>query len=297
MELTIDAKLTLNDGHLIPQLGLGVWQIRAGAACEAAVLAALEAGYRHIDTAAMYGNEESVGAAIRMSGIPRENIFVTTKLWNSDHGNPARALDTSLRKLKLDYVDLYLIHYPVRERRQSWCALEALRAEGKARSIGVSNFTIRHLRELLAETKTLPAVNQVEFHPYLYQRDLLDFCTGERIVIEAYSPLTKGARLKDPKLVAVAKKYSKEGPQPAVPWSRLPLLDRLSRHSETKSTAQILIRWALQHGLVVIPKSANRRRIFEDADIFDFEIAAEDMQLLDRFNENLRTCWDPTNAP
>jgi diketogulonate reductase-like aldo/keto reductase len=296
MELTIDAKLTLNDGHLIPQLGLGVWQIRAGAACEAAVLAALEAGYRHIDTAAMYGNEESVGAAIRMSGIPRENIFITTKLWNSDHGNPARALDTSLRKLKLDYVDLYLIHYPVRERRQSWCALEALRAEGKARSIGVSNFTIRHLRELLAETKTLPAVNQVEFHPYLYQRDLLDFCTGEGIVIEAYSPLTKGARLKDLKLVAVAKKYSKEGPQPAVPWSRLPLLDRLSRHSETKSTAQILIRWALQHGLVVIPKSANRRRIFEDADIFDFEIAAEDMQLLDRFNENLRTCWDPTNA-
>ena len=208
MKLSIETKLTLNDGHLIPQLGLGVWQTRAGASCEAAVLAALEAGYRHIDTAAMYGNEESVGAAIRMSGIPRENIFVTTKLWNSDHGNPARALDTSLRKLNLDYVDLYLIHYPVRERRQSWRALEGLRAEGKARSIGVSNFTIRHLRELLVETKTLPAVNQVEFHPYLYQRDLLDYCAGEGIVIEAYSPLTKGVRLKDPKLVAVAKKYS-----------------------------------------------------------------------------------------
>ncbi len=297
MELTVETKLTLNDGHLIPQLGLGVWQTRAGATCEAAVLAALEAGYRHIDTAAMYGNEESVGAAIRMSGIPRENIFVTTKLWNSDHGNPARALDTSLRKLKLDYVDLYLIHYPVRERRQSWLALEALRAEGKARSIGVSNFTIRHLRELLAETKTVPAVNQVEFHPYLYQRDLLDFCAGEGIVVEAYSPLTKGARLNDPKLVAVAKKYSQTGSQPAHSSSRLPLLDRLSRRSEAKSTAQILIRWALQHGLVVIPKSANRRRIFEDADIFDFEITAEDMELLDRFNETLRTCWDPTNAP
>ncbi len=245
----------------------------------------------------MYGNEESVGAAIRMSGIPRENIFVTTKLWNSDHGNPARALETSLRKLKLDYIDLYLIHYPVRERRQSWRALEALRAEGKARSIGVSNFTIRHLTELLAETKTVPAVNQVEFHPYLYQRDLLDFCAGEGIVIEAYSPLTKGVRLKDPKLVAVARKYSKVEPQQATPWSRLPLLDRLSRVSETKSPAQILIRWALQHGLVVIPKSANRRRIFEDADVFDFEISAEDMEILDRFNENLRTCWDPTNAP
>jgi diketogulonate reductase-like aldo/keto reductase len=297
MGLPIETKLTLNDSHLIPQLGLGVWQTRAGATCEAAVLAALEAGYRHIDTAAMYGNEESVGAAIRMSGIPRENIFVTTKLWNSDHGNPARALETSLRKLKLDYIDLYLIHYPVRERRQSWRALEALRAEGKARSIGVSNFTIRHLTELLAETKTVPAVNQVEFHPYLYQRDLLDFCAGEGIVIEAYSPLTKGVRLKDPKLVAVARKYKKTEPQQATPWSRLPLLDRLSRVSEIKSPAQILIRWALQHGLVVIPKSANRRRIFEDADVFDFEISAEDMEILDRFNENLRTCWDPTNTP
>ena len=296
MELTIETKIKLNDGHLMPQLGLGVWQTRAGATCETAVIAALEAGYRHIDTAAMYGNEESVGAAIAMSGIPRENIFVTTKLWNSDHGNPERALDTSLRKLKLDYIDLYLIHYPVRERRQSWRALEALRAEGRARSIGVSNFTIRHLTELLADTKTVPAVNQVEFHPYLYQRNLLDFCATKGIVVEAYSPLTKGERLNDPKLVAVAKKYSKAGPQPAASWSRLPLVDRLSRRPETKSTAQILIRWALQHGLVVIPKSANRRRIFEDADVFDFEITVEDMQLLDRFNENLRTCWDPTNA-
>lgn len=277
MELTIETNLTLNDGRLIPQLGLGVWQTRAGAACETAVLAALEAGYRHIDTAAMYGNEESVGAAVRTSGIPRENIFVTTKLWNSDHGNPERALETSLRKLKMDYVDLYLIHYPVRERRRSWRALEALRVGGKARSIGVSNFTIRHLNELLAETKTVPAVNQVEFHPYLYQRDLLDFCAGRGIALEAYSPLTKGERLKDPKLVAVATKYSKSG--------------------AGKSTAQILIRWALQHGLIVIPKSANRKRIFENADVFDFEISAADMQLLDGFNENLRTCWDPTDAP
>ena len=296
MKLTIETKIKLNDGHIMPQLGLGVWQTRAGATCKAAVLAALEAGYRHIDTAAMYGNEESVGAAIEMSGIPRENIFVTTKLWNSDHGNPERALDTSLRKLKLDYVDLYLIHYPVRERRQSWRALEALRAAGKARSIGVSNFTIRHLTELLAATNTVPAVNQVEFHPYLYLRDLLDFCDAKSIVVEAYSPMTKGVRLNDPKLVAVAKKYSQTGPQPVASRSRLPLVDRL-RRSESKSTAQILIRWALQHGLVVIPKSANRRRIFEDADVFDFEITVEDMQILDRFNQNLRTCWDPTNAP
>jgi diketogulonate reductase-like aldo/keto reductase len=298
MELTIETKLTLNDGHLMPQLGLGVWQTSAGATCEAAVLAALEAGYRHIDTAALYGNEESVGAAIRTSGIPRENIFVTTKLWNSDHGNPERALDTSLRKLKFDYVDLYLIHYPVRERRQSWRALEALQAKGKARSIGVSNFTIRHLTELLAETKTVPAVNQVELHPYLYQRDLVNFCASKGIVIEAYSPLTKGEKLNDPKLGAIAKKYSAAGPtRQEASRSQLPLLERLSRRSETKSTAQILIRWALQHGWAVIPKSANRRRIFENADVFDFEITAEDMQLLDRFNEDLRTCWDPTDAP
>lgn len=279
MKLTIDTKIKLNDGHLIPQLGLGVWQIRAGATCEAAVLDALEAGYRHIDTASMYGNEESVGAAIKASGIPRENIFVTTKLWNSDHGHTEHALETSLRKLNLDYVDLYLIHYPVRERRQSWHTLERLRAMGKARSIGVSNFTIKHLAGLLAETKTIPAVNQVEFHPYLYQRELLDFCVAKRIVIEAYSPLTHGQRLSDRKLVAVAKKYSS------------------TSRAGSKSTAQILIRWALQHGLVVIPKSANRKRIFEDADVFDFEIIAADMQLLDGLNEDLRTCWDPTDAP
>src|SRR6185503_11837520 len=144
-------------------------------------------------------------------------IFVTTKLWNSDHGNPGRALDTSLRKLRMNYVDLYLIHYPVRERRQSWRALEGLRAAGKARSIGVSNFTIRHLTEMLADATTVPSVNQVEFHPYLYQRELLDFCTARGIVVEAYSPLTTGVKLKDPKLVAVAKKYPTAGVKAAAP--------------------------------------------------------------------------------
>src|SRR5262245_54636764 len=160
MKLSIGSKLALNDGASIPQLGFGVWQIRAGAACEAAVLAALEAGYRLIDTASLYGNEESVGAAIRKSAVAREHVFVTTKLWNSDHGNPERALDTSLRKFKMDYVDLYLIHYPTRQRKQSWRVLERLKAQGKARSIGVSNFTVRHLTELLAERQTVPAVNQ-----------------------------------------------------------------------------------------------------------------------------------------
>jgi diketogulonate reductase-like aldo/keto reductase len=271
MVLAIESRLSLNDGHAIPRLGLGVWLIRAPA-CEAAVLAALRAGYRHVDTASMYGNEESVGAAIRKSGLPREEVFVTTKLWNTDHGDPERALDASLRRLGFDYVDLYLIHYPVPERRRTWRVLERLRAQGKARSIGVSNFTIRHLEELLSEGGPVPAVNQVEFHPYLYQRDLLEFCSSKGIVVEAYSPLTHGERLKDRKLAALAKRYE-------------------------KSPAQILIRWALQHGLVVIPKSANPRRIAENASVFDFEISPDDMRVLDGFNEDLRTCWDPTHAP
>lgn len=271
MALTIRSRLKLNDGNAIPQLGLGVWLIRRSA-CEAAVRAALEIGYRHIDTASMYGNEESVGAAVRKSGIPREEVFVTTKLWNTDHGDPERALDASLKRLGFDYVDLYLIHYPVPERRRSWRVLERLRATGKARSIGVSNFTVRHLSELLSETETVPAVNQVEFHPYLYQRDLLDFCASKGIVLEAYSPLTHGERLKDRKLVALARRYK-------------------------KSPAQILIRWALQHGLAVIPKSADPKRIAENAEVFDFEIAPQDMRILDGFDEGLRTCWDPTHAP
>jgi diketogulonate reductase-like aldo/keto reductase len=296
MALAIDTQLTLNDGRAIPQLGIGVWQIRAGKSCEAAVLNALEAGYRHIDTASLYGNEESVGNAVRKSGISRERVFVTTKLWNSDHKNPERALDASLQKLGFDYVDLYLIHYPVPERRKSWIAFEKLRAQGKTRSIGVSNYTIRHLTELLAESATAPAINQIEFHPYLYQRELLDFCKARGIVVEAYSPLTTGRRLNDPKLLAVAKKYSKSGAAQEPARGRM-FLNKIAPRIAGKSPAQILIRWALQHGLVVIPKSAHPHRIIENADVFDFELSPEDMQVLDGFNENFRTCWDPTNAP
>lgn len=276
MPLTIDSTITLNDGHAMPRLGLGVWQISSGKSCEAAVRAALDAGYRHIDTASFYGNEESVGKAIRACGIAREQIYVTTKLWNSDHGKVERAFERSLSKLAVDYVDLYLIHYPVPERLRSWRVLEKLRARGLARSIGVSNFTIRHLTELMANSETVPAANQVELHPYLYQRELLDFCREKNVVIQAYSPLTHGERLDDPKLVALAQKYS---------------------HPSPKSPAQILIRWALQHDVVVLPKSANRQRIVEDGTVYDFAISDEDMGQLDGFNENLRTCWDPTHAP
>ncbi|HTM08233.1 MAG TPA: aldo/keto reductase [Verrucomicrobiae bacterium] len=296
MTLAIDGKIKLNDGHLIPQLGFGVWQVRSGRTCEAAVVTALEAGYRHIDTAAGYGNEASVGAAIRASGLGREQVFVTTKLWNDDHDDPEAALDDSLRKLKIDYVDLYLIHFPVRLRHQSWKVFERLRNKGKARSIGVSNYTIRHMTELLGESETLPAVNQIEIHPYLYQRELIDFCAARGVVIEAYSPLTHGRRLNDPKLVAIAKKYSKDG-APAPVWARLPLLESFSRPGGVKTTAQVLIRWGLQKGFVVIPKSSKPRRIVENADVFDFELSAADMRVLDSFDENLRTCWDPTDAP
>lgn len=291
-----DAKITLNDGRQIPQLGLGVSQIANGRKCEAAVLAALEAGYRHVDTASFYGNEESVGAAVRGSGIPREEIFITTKLWNSDHASPERALETSLNKLKLDYVDLYLIHYPVPQRLRSWRTLEVLRQQGKALSIGVSNFTIRHLTELLAQTETIPAINQVEFHPFLYQRELMEFCNARGIVVEAYSPLTQGKRLSDRKLAAVAKKYPQASPEPPQRRTKVPFISGASRGESTKSPAQILIRWAIQHNLVVIPKSANPSRIRENADVFDFAITEEDMRILDGFNEELRTCWDPTNA-
>jgi diketogulonate reductase-like aldo/keto reductase len=296
MALTIQSTLKLNDGRAIPRLGFGVWQVRSGRTTEVAVATALEAGYRHIDTAAAYGNEASVGAAIRASGIRREDIFVTTKLWNDDHGDPGAALDKSLRNLKMDYVDLYLIHFPVRERRRTWPVFEKLRATGKARSIGVSNYTVRHMRELLADTKTVPAVNQVEIHPYLYQRDLIDLCEANGIVIEAYSPLTHGERLNDPKLVAMAKKYSKNGAAAPV-WRHLPLMESLSRADGVKTTAQVLIRWGLQKGFVVIPKSSNPRRIVENAQAFDFELSEADMRALDGFDENLRTCWDPTNAP
>ena len=270
--MDIKTAIKLDNGVKIPILGLGVWQIPNGKACEEAVLAALKAGYRHIDTAVIYENEESVGNAIRKSKIPRKDVFITTKLWNGNHDDVENAFNESLSRLHLDYIDLYLTHFPVPERNESWKVLERICKEGKAKAIGVSNFTIRHLKELLEKTDIVPAVNQVEFHPYLYQKELLDFFNGKNIKVEAYSPLTHGYRLKDPKLVEIGKKYN-------------------------KSTAQVLIKWGLQHGLIVIPKSSKKGRIMENSSVFDFEISEEDMKKLDEFNENLRTCWDPTNAP
>ena len=269
--LTLDTKLELNNGIKIPVFGLGTYQARGGEAREA-IRYALEIGYRHIDTAAMYGNEEDVGEAIVLSGLSREEVFVTTKLWNADHGyeKAMKACEKSLRRLKLDYVDLYLIHWPVRGlRNESWKALETLQKEGKCRAIGVSNYMTWHLEELLDKTSTVPAVNQVEFHPYLYLKELFDFCTEKSIQLESYSPLTKGQKLNDPRLFELSSKYG-------------------------KSPAQLLIRWVLQKGIVVIPKSSHKQRIRENAEVFDFQISDEDMAALDSLDQGLRTSWDPT---
>lgn len=270
--MNMNSTMKLNNGVEMPIIGLGTWKMPDGKTAEQAVLWALEAGYRHIDTAAIYGNEASVGRAIKKSGIPRNELFITTKLWNENHDDPERAFNDSLGRLGLDYVDLYLIHFPVPERNESWRVLEKLHIQKRCRAIGVSNFTIRHLEQLLKTAKVAPAANQVEFHPYLYQKELLDYCKEKGIAVEAYSPLTHKVKLNDKKLAGLAASYG-------------------------KSPAQILIRWCVQRGMAVLPKSVHKERISENADVFDFEISEKDMGLLDGFNEGLRTCWDPTDAP
>jgi diketogulonate reductase-like aldo/keto reductase len=272
--LGIDSKVELNNGVKIPLFGLGTYLTR-GSRIAGIVVEALEIGYRHIDTAAFYGNEREIGEAVRQSGIDRDEIFITTKLWNDDHGheNALAAFDASFDKLGLDYVDLYLIHFPVYGLRQeSWRALEQILDDGRARAIGVSNYMERHLKELFGSSKTMPAVNQVEFHPFLFQKRLLEFCISKDIRLEAYSPLTKGKRLNDPKLGEIARDYR-------------------------RSPAQILIRWSLQHDLIVIPKSSNPDRIRENSEVFDFSISSNDMVRLNELDENFRSSWDPSRAP
>lgn len=272
-KLNLETTVKLNNGIEIPILGLGTYLATEDRGYQA-IRYALKIGYRHIDTAAMYENERKICLALENDDVPREEIFVTTKLWNSDHGykKALEAFEESNEKLRLDYIDLYLIHWPVQGlRMESWRALEQLYKDGKCRAIGVSNYTIRYLEELLKEAEIVPVVNQVEFHPYLYQKELLEYCMSKNIWIESYSPLTKGRMLEDPPLVEIAKKYR-------------------------KSTAQILIRWSLQKNTITLPKSANVDRIMENAEVFEFEITEEDMKILDSFNKNLRVTWDPTNA-
>ncbi len=271
--LEITSTLPSNQSVSVPRFGLGVWKSRPKE-CFEAVKSALSLGYRHIDTAAIYGNEADVGAAIKESGVRRSDIFLVTKLWNADQGydSALRAIDVSLSKLGTDYVDMYLIHFPVTgKRNESWKALEKIKNEGKAKSIGVSNFMVSHLEELLKETGTVPAMNQVEYHPFLQDNDLKDYCIKKGILLEAYSPLAHGQKLEDPRITALANRYQ-------------------------KTNAQILIRWSLQAGHVVIPKSKNPFRIKENADVFDFVLSEEDMKEISSWNENFRTCWDPTTV-
>ena len=264
MKLNFESTARLNNGVQIPRLGFGTWRLAPGEETENGVSLALESGYRHIDTASQYGNEESVGNAIKKSGISESEIFVTTKLWDDDHGfnTVLQAFETSRKKLQLEIIDLYLIHFPVKDhlRKDTWQGMQAVLDTGKCRSIGVSNFSVQQLVEIFSFCKVPPAANQIELHPYMFQaqKEVVEFCQKEGIAIEAYRPLTKGAKFNDERITRIAAGYG-------------------------KSPAQVLIRWSLDHGFVVIPKSSHRERILENCDLFNFELTAEEIQTLDSF--------------
>jgi 2,5-diketo-D-gluconate reductase A len=275
--MTTVPTITLTDGHAIPQLGFGVFRVDPPEA-ERIVSDALEVGYRHIDTAAIYGNEEGVGAAIEKSGIPRDELFVTTKLWNSDQGTQSAidAMDLSLDRLGLDQVDLYLIHWPrpdLDTYLESWLTLEQLQADGKARSIGVSNFHRPHLEKVLAGGSVVPAVDQLELHPAFAQRPLREFGAEHGIHIESWGPLGQG-------------KYDLFGMKPIV--------DAAAAHEVTP--AQVVIRWHLQNGLIVFPKSNSRERIAENFDVFGFELTADEIAAIDGLDSGKRVGGDPDTS-
>jgi diketogulonate reductase-like aldo/keto reductase len=273
--MDIQSKIKLNNGVEIPLLGLGVYLSEVGAETENAVAWALQAGYCHIDTASTYKNEQSVGDGIKKSGVPRKDIFITTKLWNGDmrRGRQRQAFDESLKKLGTDYLDLYLVHWPVPGKFiESYKIMGELYKEGRIRAIGVSNFNEHHINELMQETDIVPAVNQIECHPYLTQNPLISFCRKKGIEIEAYSPLGgSGANLmSDPLIVSLAKKYG-------------------------KTPAQIILRFDLQKNIVVIPKSVKHARIISNTQLYDFQLDAQDCEALEGLNRNHRFGFDPEN--
>lgn len=271
MTKSLQGTTTLHNGVKMPYFGLGVYKVEDGSEVIQTVKTALEVGYRAIDTAALYDNEEGVGQAIKESGIPREDIFITTKVWNTDQGyeNTLKAFDTSMNKLGLDYLDLYLIHWPGKDKYvETWHALEKLYKEGRVRAIGVSNFHIHHLQTLMEQSDEKPVINQVELHPYLSQKELITFCQNEGIAVEAWSPLGRGRLLNDSALVEIGKKYG-------------------------KTAAQVTLRWHLQNEIIVIPKSVTPSRIKENAHIFDFELTTEEMEKIDSLNKNERTGKNP----
>jgi 2,5-diketo-D-gluconate reductase A len=273
--MTTVPSLAFNDGHSIPQLGFGVYRVDPDQT-ERIVSDALEVGYRHIDTAALYGNEYGVGRAIEASGIPREELFITTKLWNSDQGEQATrdAFDLSLEKLGLDRIDLYLIHWPAPDRGlfvETWQTFEGFRESGRATSIGVSNFRTQDLDRLAAETGTVPAINQIELHPLFSQVPLREYDAAHGILTESWGPLGHAAVdiFAEPAIAAAAAAHE-------------------------VSPAQVIIRWHLQHGLVVIPKSNNRERMAQNFDVFGFELSADELAAIDALNRDQRVGADPS---
>jgi diketogulonate reductase-like aldo/keto reductase len=267
--------IKLTSGTTIPPVGFGLWLNKNREICISSVQAALAAGYRHFDTAQVYSNEIFIGWALANSGIPRSDLFITTKIWNDNQwwDDLIPSFDESLQRLETDYVDLLLLHFPVTEtRRPAWRLMEKLYNDGRAKAIGVSNYTVAHLEELLKESSIKPAINQVELHVFLQQPQLVKYCQDHDIVVQAYSPLAHGEGLANPILVEIAKKHSKTVPQ-------------------------VMIRWCLQIGTVPLPKSVTPERIVENIDVFDFELDTDDMRKFQSLESNLRTAWDPTHTP
>lgn len=265
--------LTLNTGQRVPAIGFGTWEITPDSAAKQAVLNALQAGYRVIDTAKIYGNEKGVGEAIKESGIPREDLFITTKLWNDDQGydRTLRACEMSLECLGLDYLDLYLIHWPASTKRHdSWKAFEKLYQDGTIKAAGVSNYTVAHLQEVAERSELVPAVDQVEFHPFIYeqQRGLLQYCAEQGITVEAYSPLSRLSRQAHDEIADLAQKLG-------------------------KSPQQVVLRWCVQHGTLPLPRSTNVEHTKDNLAVFDFKLSDADMETLDSLSDGERVTWDP----
>jgi diketogulonate reductase-like aldo/keto reductase len=268
-------ELALADGHKIPQIGLGLWGVTDDQDFFSAFDAAIESGYRLFDSAQHYKNEKQLGAAVKKSSVRRSQLFITTKIGVSSFGykKTISSFDESMEKLDMEYVDLLLLHFPVSLlRKKSWKALEELKDSGRVKSIGVSNYTIRHLEEMKKYAKVMPVVNQVELHVFLQQPELIDYCNQNNIAVEAYSPLAHGKVMDDPVIQRLAKKYK-------------------------KSYAQIMLRFLVELGLVVIPKSVTPKRIQENIKIFDFKFDDDDLKQLKSSDRDLRTCWNPTLVP
>lgn len=269
--MRIDSTIILNNGVEIPILGLGTFQSQSGDEIQYALRYALDLGYRHFDTAVQYGNEADVGKAIRESGVALDDIFITTKVLNEEQGyeNTLKAFDNSLLRLGLDYVDLYLLHWPLPGKRlDTWRAMCKIYEDGRARAIGISNFTEKHIDELMRETPTIPAINQIEMTPFLYQKNLAQHCQDNGIQVAAYGPFSRGKKIDEPKLKELANKYG-------------------------RTPAQMLLRWSIDHNFVVIPKSVTPSRIKENSEVFDFKITKEDLDLMDSWDEGFRAAWNP----